>query len=344
MRNLSELGIARGRSQAALRRDLRGYGCEIEFEVEDGIDPTPIARRIVESMGNSWSVTSDGSLRNGLELYSPNNPCPTYREMRLNLEAYFRALDSEVSLKPSWRAALQFHVDIGDFTVRQLQSLVLFYAALEPYLFYLAGRGRDESNFCVPWYVAGTPYYDLVRSSVSDEIVRWLQECSKYSALNLSPILRQGTVEFRHLETPALAGGREAVLDFFDRCRGLVEQAIFMGTVNTHEVIEHGLATTGGLAHYLRSRVLGTGLAGSLLRRNFGKTSEVVRRSDDLVTQLAEAVLLTSVKDQEAAAEDTVRPAESEVDHTTGPYAPAYMRYVRENLRRATTFTLEEEG
>jgi len=139
-----------------------------------------------------FHIEIDHSLRNhGFE----------YKTSALNykksLDA-FKYLMGNIKLKEqhkafSERTSIHVHVNIGQFSVQQAKQLVLIYALLEPIFFQFVGDKRKNSIFCVPLNYTSLPkFYKESFESLSN---RW----HKYTAFNIIPVKKFGTVEFRHL-------------------------------------------------------------------------------------------------------------------------------------------------
>jgi hypothetical protein len=175
------------------------------------------------------------------------------------------------------------------------------YANLEPVIFDLVGRGRDESNFCVPWYVAGSYYDQLISSPNNRGMLRAsLMECPKYSALNLRPIPTQSTVEFRHMETPTTSSDRENTLRYFRLCNALISGATNLSRAPRFlkQCLERGL-TNADLMFSRLSVPLDMSVS---YRGRFeavkSERPDVVLRSQELTAHLA-STLLSQLKDVE---------------------------------------------
>ena len=162
----------------------RLYG--IEIEVEDAAD------RLLQTVNIVWGFIGDGSLRNnGLEIRSQ----PILKS----------ALEQQIHVAYGWlnnntwtsgiRTSTHVHVDVRPQTLEQIKGVATVYSVLEPVLFALCGRVREENIYCVPWYRAEGEI-DVVKRVVGGS---WqsVQNCCKYSALYMKPMLSFGTLEFR---------------------------------------------------------------------------------------------------------------------------------------------------
>jgi hypothetical protein len=165
----------------------------------------------IENCNEEWctagfKVVPDGSLRNsGLEFVS--SPM-TYSNMVYALDTFYDRNkpqvrwseiypeEYDISSNYSDRTSIHVHTNVGDLTIKQLQTLCLLYEVFENLLFAFVGNDRDKNIFCVPWQET-TLSYSVIPKLVTDpgSIRNW----QKYTALNLLPIMSQGSVEWRHL-------------------------------------------------------------------------------------------------------------------------------------------------
>lgn len=155
----------------------------IEVEVENIRDTV--------RLDHSWSVHTDGSLRNsGLEFISlPTRP----KHIESAINHLFDRLPKEAHFSP--RTSIHVHMNVRDLTLPQIYNIVILYQCFEDLLYKFAGPERKKSIFCVP--LGSTNYYIQLRRNFvgrSDGIA-W----SKYTGLNLAPMNNYGTIEFRHL-------------------------------------------------------------------------------------------------------------------------------------------------
>lgn len=177
-------------------------GVEVEVEGVEGSSK--------KKPPHGWTAVNDGSLRNnGAEFLS----CPIEPEaVRSMLAALLLTLRYGQEEVPdfSWRTSIHVHLNVRQYTVAQVATLVLAYLVFEEAIFAFVGEDRKRGNFCVPLFEThfGPKLRDffagkLLIESLSDV---W----NKYSALNLIPVTgtthgekheftAKGTVEFRHM-------------------------------------------------------------------------------------------------------------------------------------------------
>lgn len=142
-----------------------------------------------------WSIIEDASLRNnGKELVS--NP--------LNFDEVEAALlDIEkdiIRADPNARCGIHVHSSVNHFTVEEIKKLLLLYMLYEPIFFHFSGN-REENSFCVPLHGSyfAEQLGDLVSGTEYKHLVNFIESYGrKYYSCNVLPVLRQGTVEFRH--------------------------------------------------------------------------------------------------------------------------------------------------
>lgn len=169
------------------------FYCGTEYEIEDVKHINlPDFQGVQESA--RWygdiGVVADHSLRNnGVEFLTV--PCTFSRAIEL-----FTEIRSKLKLgdKPyTHRTSTHVHVNVANMTPEQLRHMVLLYAITEPVFFAVAGKKRKHNIHCVPLQ------YTLAPASYTKDIFYFVDSWSKYSAFNLLPVSKQGTVEFRHL-------------------------------------------------------------------------------------------------------------------------------------------------
>ena len=159
----------------------------VELEIED----IKTLNVNMELLG--WSITEDGSLRNnGKELISG----PFEFDKLVN---DFKVIHSSIkhSAKPApftERTSIHVHVNCLDLNQDQVKSMVLWYALFEPVFFAMVEPHRANNIHCVP--LDQTVLCENYRRNIPIMVQKW----SKYTALNLLPLGKYGTIEFRHME------------------------------------------------------------------------------------------------------------------------------------------------
>ena len=144
-----------------------------------------------------WNPVPDGSLREaGMEFVSEpldGNTLP------LALPQFFEAYRRHGYVSNT-RTGIHVHIDVRDLEIANVGGIVATYAVVEPILMQYVGTDREENIYCVPYYRA---YGDLelVCDMLEQDNPDYIRDTCKYSALYLQPLLRFGTLEFRHAPT-----------------------------------------------------------------------------------------------------------------------------------------------
>ncbi len=162
------------------------YGTELEIENL----PRDYDNYTVPHM----SVVADDSLRNhGREfLTAPMR----YRELVYTLDQFFKK-NKFTSDNYSERCSTHVHVNCLDLSVETLCNVLFLYQIFERVLYNFVGNNRDKNIFCVPWY--DTILNHAVLPKLLEKGLSSLKSWQKYTGLNLLPLFKLGTVEFRHM-------------------------------------------------------------------------------------------------------------------------------------------------
>lgn len=104
----------------------------------------------------------------------------------------------------SSRNSVHVHMDVRDLTSTQLMNLVEMYTSVEKVLYKYLDSSRENNEYCIPIYKSLSQKEQY--TSLVEHIKVYQDEHSlgitsdlfcKYSGLNLAPISRQGSIEFR---------------------------------------------------------------------------------------------------------------------------------------------------
>ena len=172
-------------------------GIEVELERWNGIWPNR----------KYWTGKSDGSLRNdGVEFVTIGG-----MEGIAISEAVRNICDTATA--QGWdvgypRAGIHLHLDVTDldWEAGQLARLVANYIVVEHAMISFAGEWRRECGYCVPFDLGQEDFLKLSavlynKNWNSEELIDFVEDLSKYQALNLKPLAQFGTIEFRALPT-----------------------------------------------------------------------------------------------------------------------------------------------
>ena len=159
---------------------IAGMECEIES---------------VRSKNNfdGFEVTNDNSLRNeGVEFISFPMPAGDLLNCFKNLHAHVEYFDKNVAFSP--RTSTHVHVNCRTLSPDQTRQLTLFYALFEEFFFAFVEPSRRGNIHCVPLTETFLPA--VYKYPINTMVDQW----HKYTALNLIPLTKLGTIEFRHLQ------------------------------------------------------------------------------------------------------------------------------------------------
>lgn len=197
-----------------------GVGIEIEAE---GFDELCIEDFNETESSRWWHTKPDGSLRNeGVEF------CSVVMFGKTVVDALEAVRPSLSRCDINWRAGIHVHVDVRELSVNELGRVCSLYGMLERLIFAWEGNNRQDSNFCVPWYIcndAAAALGEIINASgkaqgaVNSYQFRALNRLGKYSALNVVPVTTQGSIEFRMMQT---TDDLDKILDFVNICTTIV--------------------------------------------------------------------------------------------------------------------------
>lgn len=162
------------------RGTLTGGRFGIEIEVE-GIDHHDYDYE-------GWQLHEEGSLRGGFEIVS--RPL-MIDDVRPALEKVKPILDNCVM---SDRCSIHVHVNAGDLTTLGVTKLTSLFMCLERALIENYNM-RGNNNYCVPFHHVNSPLQFAENMASCRSTIN--ESYSKYMALNVLPLNRFGTVEFR---------------------------------------------------------------------------------------------------------------------------------------------------
>ena len=167
--------------------------CAVGIEVE--VENAAITGRVPRN----WRITEDGSLRNGgVEFVSSPLAGGAITNALTSLDEYLK--DKVPNHSWSVRTSVHVHVNHQFSTTEQVLKEVLLFIVFEDILFDIFGPDRKDNNHCVKLSDSFIRVKELVESisgSHVDEIFNAISRWPKYTSLNLSPLTRQWTLEYR---------------------------------------------------------------------------------------------------------------------------------------------------
>jgi hypothetical protein len=158
----------------------------IEYEIEDVKD---FHGDCLADVG--IHVTKDGSLRNNGKEFI------TTPKSLAGVMSDFKHLFKHIELGDNpftARTSIHVHMNVILMKHENFLALIYTYAALEPFFFNFVGKNRATNIHCVPLYDTYlSKYYKDQNPGIL--VSKW----SKYTALNIRPVISQGSIEFRHM-------------------------------------------------------------------------------------------------------------------------------------------------
>ena len=140
-----------------------------------------------------FMVTTDNSLRNeGVEFISIPLQAPELLRCFKKLHAQIEYYDKYTAFSP--RTSTHVHINCRSLSVEQTKQVVMFYALFEEFFFAFVDPSRRSNIHCVPLTETFLP--QVYKHPINAMVDHW----HKYTALNIIPLTKYGTIEFRHLQ------------------------------------------------------------------------------------------------------------------------------------------------
>ena len=180
-------------------------GAEIEVDTEDWrINREDVAREVADILGDRAFMEEDGSLsEEGFEIITHPHDFESFKE--LPFKKTFEMLISEgYRAHDTTTCGLHLHFSknwFGDTEAERVQSIakmIMFYDKNWDVLLKLSRR--DDVGYCTRGYEYDAISADDIlteRENVAEQLVSDKKHGSRYTAVNLTPYDRHGTVEFR---------------------------------------------------------------------------------------------------------------------------------------------------
>lgn len=166
-------------------------GSEIGIEIE--VEGHNLPRQNL----TGWVLHQDGSLRGESAEYVFRSPIPRVgvpNRLRI-LEQGFITAGSQIN--ESYRTSVHVHMNVRDFTVKQIYNNIMLYIICEDMLAELAGKDRIGNLFCLR--AKDAEYFiEVLRTAIVTDNLRLLSNDNlRYSAVNPVAMWRHGSLEFR---------------------------------------------------------------------------------------------------------------------------------------------------
>lgn len=168
----------------------------LEIEVE--------GKQLFSSPFRYWSCHSDGSLRE-----TDGHPAVEYvlKEPLADLETLHKALmylesklsEAGSSVVMSNRTSVHVHINVQQYTVKELYCFILLYLIFEEVLIDCLSPDRAGNLFCLR--AKDTDFYlHMLESALNKQNFRDWREDMRYSACNVASVVKFGSLEFRALK------------------------------------------------------------------------------------------------------------------------------------------------
>ena len=181
------------------------FGVEIEVEGEE-ISAPP---------ASLWSILADGSLRGNSGEYVLR--IPSYGSVvAQQIELLISHFQESGGIRPSDRCGVHIHINMQNLRLNQLYNMLVLYFISEELLIEEYAPERKGNLFCLSGQDA-EGVIDWLNGAMRRGLTRILTHADtqnlKYAALNLSSLIRFGTLEFRAFSTPRNTEGLRRIMD-----------------------------------------------------------------------------------------------------------------------------------
>lgn len=165
------------------------YGVEIEVE----------GTNLPNNLGSLWRVDKDDSLKAGYENWEYVMPKPSdlggVKTALDHLGSYYKAYKSKVM--ETITSGVHVHVNVQDYTVREMFTFITGYFALEELLMTYCGPHREGNHFCLRAKDAEWIVYELIYSVKNRNFNNLQNDNIRYCSLNVCSLFKYGSLEFR---------------------------------------------------------------------------------------------------------------------------------------------------
>lgn len=164
---------------------FEGPYCGLELELED-------ANEIAAPY--KWKVTSEASLRNGVEFVLKE---PLSDTLLANAIMRLCNILGSSTYTKSIRCSTHVHCNVSDMSNFRIYEAALTYLLIEDILVSTQGPDRVGNLHCLRASDAGSILWDLSTSLDTGLFTYFNQNNHKYGAINLSAVKKYGSLEFR---------------------------------------------------------------------------------------------------------------------------------------------------
>jgi|694.fasta_scaffold01034_30 hypothetical protein len=163
------------------------FGIEIETE----------GTNLLKAISGKWTDKADGSLRGESREYILRKPLALEDAKKALVDLNTALSANKAVLDFSFRTSVHVHVNVLEFTKHQIHTFLYLSYLLENALTRFGGDSRSGNRFCLRCcdaeYQLEAAYDFLLKRGFNG--IR--EDSYKYCAINLCPMMTQGSIEFR---------------------------------------------------------------------------------------------------------------------------------------------------
>lgn len=150
-----------------------------------------------------WETTSDGSLRGESCEWVLTRPVTEADSYVLLDRLQKHLVDHGTKLSPSDRCGVHIHINVQEMDVDDVFKFCILYLVLENLLVEWCGEDREGNLFCLRAEDAEYLIQCLLRAKQKGTFKQAVHEDIRYASMNITSLIKYGSLEFRALRTPA---------------------------------------------------------------------------------------------------------------------------------------------
>jgi len=148
-----------------------------------------------------WRCEEDGSLRKSNAEYVFSKPC-TFNGTGIKVRRLFKALEeNQAVISDSKRAGSHLHVNMQDFTLKQMWTFYTLCLLFENGLVEYCGKERVGNLFCLRTADCQRVLERVKAALNRGSLMNLKTDAIRYSAINLKSLFSYGSIEFRCMKT-----------------------------------------------------------------------------------------------------------------------------------------------
>lgn len=168
------------------------FGVEVELEGKNIPDKSRMMRALPY-----WKVETDGSLRGESCEFIMREPFTSDDTKQAIIRLRELLEKKETVCQFSNRTSVHVHLNVADLDIQTLSNIIYIYYLFEDVLLRYCGIDRYDNRFCLSVRRADGLIQELRKKMNQHGLIGFRQDTYKYAALNLAPVITQGSIEFR---------------------------------------------------------------------------------------------------------------------------------------------------